>query len=49
MSRDDYIEVADRLQEFLRTFPDGSPKGDPGPGNRTGQQWSDTREAYRTP
>ena len=48
MSRDDYIEVADRLQEFYAKFPDGSLQGS-WTWEQNGTLIVYRCEAYRTP
>lgn len=48
MSRDDYIEVADRLQEFYAKFPDGSLQGS-WTWEQSGALIVYRCEAYRTP
>lgn len=48
MSRDDYIEVADRLQEFYAKYPDGSLQGS-WTWEQDGTLIVYRAEAYRTP
>ena len=50
MARDDYIEVKDRVQEFMAKYPDGSLAGSWEWTERLGEPWIVYRaEAYRTP
>lgn len=50
MSRDDYIEVAERIAQFYDKYPDGSLQGEWEYTNRDGEQWLAYKAyAYRTP
>lgn len=50
MARDDYIEVKDRIQQFLDKYPEGSLQGSWEWTERLGEPWIVYRaEAYRTP
>lgn len=49
MSRDDYIEVSERIRMFKEAYPDGSLQSDWGFTERDGEQWLTVRAyAYRT-
>lgn len=50
MAREDYIEVAERLQTFLEKYPEGSMQGEWEYTGRDGEQWLVYKAyAYRTP
>ena len=50
MSRDDYIEVAERIQIFIEQYPTGSLQSDWGMVERDGEQWLAVKAyAYRYP
>ena len=49
MSRDDYIEVSERIRMFKEAYPEGSLQSDWGFTERDGEQWLTVRAyAYRT-
>jgi hypothetical protein len=49
MSRDDYIEVSERIRMFKDAYPEGSLQSDWGFTERDGEQWLTVRAyAYRT-
>jgi len=50
MSRDDYIEVAERIRQFVEQYPTGSLQADWGMVERDGEQWLAVKAyAYRYP
>ena len=50
MSRDDYIEVSERIRLFVEQYPTGSLQADWGMVDRDGEQWLAVKAyAYRTP
>ena len=50
MPRDDYIEVAERIQIFIEQYPTGSLQSDWGMVERDGEQWLAVKAyAYRYP
>lgn len=50
MSRDDYIEVSERIRLFVEQYPTGSLQADWGFVDRDGEQWLAVKAyAYRTP
>ena len=50
MAREDYIEVSERIRQFVEQYPSGSLQADWGMVDRDGEQWLAVKAyAYRTP
>jgi hypothetical protein len=50
MARDDYVEVSERIRQFVEQYPAGSLQADWGMVDRDGEQWLAVKAyAYRTP